>query len=138
MKEKIGLSPQQSLVLNSKMALRRKSYFATYLILLTPPLGAFGVHQWYLGNVARGITYNVSLLLAAAGLVLTFISPVPKLQTLGNIISISGFVVLALNAVLDSFTIILQVDKANRRIEQKIIRGLLEHIPTTPEQQNLS
>lgn len=121
--KKSQLTEKQLTILDSEMQKRRKNPVVAYLLCIF--LGSLGVHQFYLGNVKRGLLY---LIMGILGWMSMFAGGTSFLLGGGGgfgvilgwlIITVLGFFLL-----YDLFTMSRQIRDAEEREEAKIIEQL--------------
>lgn len=121
--KKSQLTEKQLTILDSEMQKRRKNPVVAYLLCIF--LGSLGVHQFYLGNVKRGLLY---LIMGILGWMSMFAGGTSFLLGGGGgfgvilgwlIITVLGFFLL-----YGLFTMSRQIRDAEEREEAKIIEQL--------------
>jgi len=121
--KKSQLTEKQLTILDSEMQKRRKNPVVAYLLCIF--LGSLGVHQFYLGNVKRGLLY---LIMGILGWMSMFAGWTSFLLGGGGgfgvilgwlLITVLGFFLL-----YDLFTMSRQIRDAEEREEAKIIEQL--------------
>ncbi len=121
--KKSQLTEKQLTILDSEMQKRRKNPVVAYLLCIF--LGSLGVHQFYLGNVKRGLLY---LIMGILGWMSMFAGGTSFLLGGGGgfgvilgwlLITVLGFFLL-----YDLFTMSRQIRDAEEREEAKIIEQL--------------
>ena len=121
--KKSQLTEKQLTILDSEMQKRRKNPVVAYLLCIF--IGSLGVHQFYLGNVKRGLLY---LIMGILGWMSMFAGGTSFLLGGGGgfgvilgwlLITVLGFFLL-----YDLFTMSRQIRDAEEREEAKIIEQL--------------
>ena len=121
--KKSQLTEKQLTILDSEMQKCRKNPVVVYLLCIF--LGSLGVHQFYLGNVKRGLLY---LIMGILGWISMFAGGTSFLLGGGGgfgvilgwlLITVLGFFLL-----YDLFTMSRQIRDAEEREEAKIIEQL--------------
>ena len=121
--KKSQLTEKQLTILDSEMQKHRKNPVVAYLLCIF--LGSLGVHQFYLGNVKRGLLY---LIMGILGWMSMFAGGASFLLGGGGgfgvilgwlLITVLGFFLL-----YDLFTMSRQIRDAEEREESKIIEQL--------------
>lgn len=121
--KKSQLTEKQLTILDSEMQKRRKNPIVAYLLCIF--LGSLGIHQFYLGDVKRGLLY---LIMGILGWMSMFAGGTSFLLGGGGgfgvilgwlLITVLGFFLL-----YDLFTMSRQIRDAEEREEAKIIEQL--------------
>lgn len=122
--DKSQLSEKQLMILQTEMALRRKSALIAYLIFFLPP-GPFGGHHWYLGHVFRSIFYFFCGVVWVVGLFVLANSRSMQSKVTASAAAVAGLAVYGLVLAFDAVTLAWQVSRTNRRIERQVIASLI-------------
>lgn len=136
--KKSQLTEKQLAILEGEMQKRKKSTLLAYLLWIF--FGAIGAHQFYLGNLKRGLLYLGLWLLSIASLFITLstagydlFSPVIPEEFgsptgLGLIVFVIGGIlafILAFFLLYDLFTMPKQIREADEKEEAKIIQEIM-------------